>query len=202
MSDFTKNSEDMPKKPTRRNWLRNAATMATSAVLLLSFLTGCNKEGQLPQPPGGVGAEPDRSYHMKVNYTTTKGATAVGYLAPVGTQASTPYYSEFLVISEMSNSTKFKVYPATEGEGWQYLGTDDGLWLSLSYDGYLYRSNQSNRVAWKIDGGKLYSSYSRWKDYPAGSDYFPDPFVVNGYYAGVNFGKSKEFTNVELVSAP
>ncbi len=201
MTNFDKNPQDMTKKVSRRNLLRNAAITATSAFLLLSFLSGCRKETTTP-PGGGVGAEPDRWYHMKVNYTTTKGATAVGYLAKVGTQSSTPYYSEFLVISEMGNSAKFKLYPATEGEGWQYLGTDDGLWLSLSYDGYLYRANQSNRVAWKIDGGKLYSSYSRWKGYPAGSDYFPDPFVVNGYYAGVNFGKSKDFTNVELVSAP
>ena len=202
MTNFDKNPQDMTKKVSRRNLLRNAAITATSAFLLLSFLSGCKKDTTTP-PGGGLGAEPDRSYYMKVNYTTTKGATAVGYLGFVGTQASTPYYSEFLVNSEMGSGAKFKVYPADAvGDGWQYLSTDDGLWLSLSYDGYLYRSNQSNRVAWKIDGGKLYSSYSRWKGYAAGSDYFSNPFNVIGYYAGVNFGKSKDFTNVELVSAP
>ena len=200
MKDFDNNPQDMTKKVSRRNLLRNAAITATSAFLLLSFLSGCRKD--TTPPGGGVGAEPDKSYYMKVNYTTTKGVSEVGYLTKVGANASTPYYSEFLVISQMANGAKFKLYPAPDGEGWQYLATDDGLWLSLSYDGYLYRANQGNRVAWKIDGGKLYSSYSRWKGYPAGSDYFSNPFNVIGYYAGVNFGNSKDFTNVELVRAP
>jgi hypothetical protein len=44
MTDPTNKSEDMLKKLSRRNWLRNAAIAATSAVVLPSLLTGCTKE--------------------------------------------------------------------------------------------------------------------------------------------------------------
>jgi hypothetical protein len=38
MTDFAKNSEDMPKNPGRKNFLRNAAVAVTSCVVLCLFL--------------------------------------------------------------------------------------------------------------------------------------------------------------------
>lgn len=44
MTDPTTKPEDILKKLSRRNLLRNAAITATGAALLPAFLTGCNKD--------------------------------------------------------------------------------------------------------------------------------------------------------------
>ncbi len=60
MTDPTNNSEDILKKLSRRNWLRNATITATGAVVLPSFLTSCTKEVQdlikKNIPSGGLGS--------------------------------------------------------------------------------------------------------------------------------------------------
>jgi len=203
MTDPTNFSEDTLKKPGRRNWLRNAAMAATGALVLLLVLNGCTKEqwDHLKNPGGGVGGAQDTWYNLKVDYTIKKGKRAVGYLAPVGDNGGTPYYSYMRILD--GPATKFRVHPASDG--WQYLETDDGLWLTLSYGGFVYRDSQKS-VAWKIVDGKLYSDYSRWKDYPATSDLYGglngNIFAVEGYYVGVSQGVANELTNCELVPAP
>ena len=61
MTDSTKNSEEITKKVSRRNMLRDSAITATGVVLLPSFLTGCTKDawdyihGHRGHDGGGLG---------------------------------------------------------------------------------------------------------------------------------------------------
>src|SRR5215212_6766488 len=117
MTDSANKSDDILKKPIRRNSLRNAAMAATGALVLLLVLTGCTKEQwdhlkNTPSPGGGVGATPDIWYNLKVDYTIKKGKRAVGYLAPVGYNGTTPYYSYMRILD--GPSTKFRVHPASD----------------------------------------------------------------------------------------
>ncbi len=214
MTDPTNNSDDLLKKPGRRNWLRNAAIAATSALVLI--FTGCTKEqwdnvkGHVPG--GGLGSTPDIWFNLKVTYKDKDGNTSEGFMgriANISTRLSipTPQYWDYMKIGGKS---KFKRYPGRDGfELWQ---TSDGLWLTLSYYGWAYRSSEGDRVGWKIVDGKLYSDYSRWKDYPLGcrwdgGEKYYDEFrgiylrTPEAYYVGVDLGDDKVLTNCEFVLA-
>jgi len=204
------NRENMFKILSRRNWYRNTAIAATCAVML--FLTGCTKEvlDMLPKRSGGggLGSTPVNRYRFKANYRTQEGATKVGYFAPVETKWWVTDYSEILMVS--NSLLFFNVHSADElGAGWQYWKTSDGFWLSLSYAGFLYRSDSTNRVAWKIVNGKLYNNYwkpDNWQDYPAGAKYYGgfivNDFIIEGYYVGVGYANELTLTNCELVPVP
>ncbi len=192
----------MLKRLGRRNWLRNAAIMATSAVIL--FLTGCTKEQwdhlkNTPHPGGGLGSGPSIWYNLKVTYKDNDGKTSEGFMGPIGSSGA---YFEYMKIGGKST---FRLQPGENG--FNYLQLNDGRWLTLSYYGWAYRSDESDRVGWKIVDGKLYSDYSRWKDYPlgcqlSGGSGLPDaPPVPRDYYVGVNLGDDKVLTNCELVPA-
>lgn len=195
MTDFAKNSEDLSKKISRKNLLCKGAIMATSAVLLLTFLTGCKKEG--PAPGGGLGVEPAKWYVLKVTNIDAKAPTRVGYLAGISTEPAFSFH-DYMQIS--ASGWKFKVVPGPNG--FDYWQTDDGNWLSLRYNGWAYRSFENNRIGWKIVNGKLYNNYDRWKDYPLGCQYREDlDLIPAAYYVGVNLSNDNVF-NCEIVPAP
>ncbi|MEO6000159.1 MAG: hypothetical protein ABIN89_25195 [Chitinophagaceae bacterium] len=195
MTDFDKNPEGKPKKLPRRNLLRNAAIKATSAVLLLSFLTGCHKE--TPKPGGGVGAEPDKWYVLKVTNIDPKTPNAMGYLAGI---SSDPVFSFYDYMQISASGWKFKVHPGTNG--FDYWEISDGNYLSLRYNGWAYRAYESNKIGWKIVNGKLYNNYDRWKDYPIGCEYRSDlDLIPAAYYVGVGLTNNNQL-NVEIVPAP
>jgi hypothetical protein len=197
MTDFAKYSEDKPKKLSRRNLLRNAAITATSAVLLLSFLTGCNKDPTPAPPGGGLGGTPDQWYVLKVTNTNPKTPNTVGYLAGISSEPSFSFY-DYMQIS--AAGWKFKVHPGTNG--FNYWEMNDGNYLSLKYDGWAYRSYEKNKVGWKIVDGKLYTDYARWKDYPLGAEYRWDLDIIPAaYYVGVNLANNNVF-NCEMTPAP
>jgi hypothetical protein len=204
MSDPIKKPKDVVARLTRRSWLHNATMAATSAVMLFFVLTGCTKEQwdhlkNTPHPGGGLGSGPSIWYNLKVTYKDNEGKTREGFMGPIGTGGD---YFEYMKIGGKS---KFRLHPGENG--FEYWEIDDGLWLTLSYWGWAYRSDSSNRVGWKIVNGKLYSDYSRWEDYPLGcewyssSDYWDSPDVPPAYYVGVDLGDDKVLTNCELVPA-
>jgi len=192
----------IPKRLSRRNWLGNAVIMATTAVVSLLFLSGCTKEqwdqvtGHLPG--GGVGAEPAATYVLKVTYQDERGVTKVGYLGGIANDPAFSFY-DYMQIS--ASGWKFTKSPAANGfEYWQFA--IDNNYLSLRYNGWAYRSYQSNRIGWKIVNGKLYSDYDRWKDYPLGTQFRQDlDLIPAAYYVGVNLANNNVFT-CELVPSP
>jgi hypothetical protein len=164
--------------------------------------TGCTKEqlglikGQLPG--GGVGAEPATSYVLKVTYKDEKGSTQVGYLGGISSDPLFSFYDYMQINS--AGGWKFKKHAGVNG--FEYWEMSDGNWLSLRYNGWAYRSLEGNRIGWKIVDGKLYSDYSRWKDYPLGCQFRQDlDLIPAAYYVGVNLSNNNVFT-CELVPAP
>lgn len=206
MTDPTNISEDMLKKPGRRNWLRNAAIAVTSAVVMASFLTGCTKE-QFPLPGGGhgggVGGSPDAWYYLKGTFKDENGNTQTGYLRGEGEFRADPqwYYMVMGVYSDPEGSAKFRFHASDSGDGWQFWEMSDGYWLSILSTGTAYRSGQGNRTAWKIINGKLYTNYYRaWTDQALGAQWYHTA-VSNAYYTSVNYGSEFAITNCELVPA-
>ncbi len=102
--------------------------------------------------------------------------------------------------------SRIRLHPA--GDGWAYLETTDGNWLSITRSGWLYNNSDSTkRVAWKIVDGKLYNLYwnkDNWKEYPAGARRDLSDWDVEryNYYAGVGLDEKYTLTNCELVPAP
>ncbi len=193
MADLIKKQEGVLKKLSRRNWLRNAAIMATSAVML--FLTGCTKEqwdnvkGHVPGG-GSVGGEQDTWYKLKVTY----------YPDPLWAMTRVDYMGQIDDYMIIGNQYKFRLYPGQNG--FNYLQLEDGSWMNLTYSGWAYSSSEEDRVGWKIVDGKMYSNYTRWKDYPLGCQWREPLAGFKAYYVGVNFGDHYVLTNCEFVPAP
>ena len=197
MTNRTNNSEDMLKKRSRRNWLSNAAIMATGALLLMSILTGCTKE----VPGGGVGGGSDSWYNLRAFYQFDPKTTAdTVYLAQENDWHGDPDWYWIKVTTYKSNATKFKLHRADAGNGWQWLETNDGYWLSMTFSGSVYLSGFGNKVAWKIINGKLYTNYAVWNDYPLSAQYYTG-FNSPAYYVGVNWRGQYLLTGCELVPA-
>lgn len=103
---------------------------------------------------------------------------------------------------------KYKLHPA--GDGWAYLETTDGNWLSVTRSGWLYNNSDSTkRAAWKIVDGKLYNLYwnkDNWKEYPAGARLDVDGFTGRmfrwRYFVGVGLNEQYTLTNCELIPVP
>lgn len=196
MTDFTKNSEHMPKKSDRRNWLRNIAIVVTGAVVL--SITGCSKDIQFPCGDD-TATNPDTWYNLRALYSYNGKTTDTVYLAGESDWQADPQWYFMKITKSRDEASKFKLHQADAGNGWQWWEVSDGYWLSMMYSGSAYRSGQNNRVAWKITDGKLYTNYNRWKNYPLQSQYFS--FLVSpAYYAAVNYGDDKyTLTDCELV---
>lgn len=187
----------------RRSWLRGAALAAGSALVLSSLFTSCTKDHwddiREQLPGGGLGSSPSTWYYLKVNYRNRDGGTSVGYLAPIGENATTAFYDYMKVTDYKAYASKFKLHDA--GNGWKYWEVDDGNWLSLRFNGWAYRSTEGNRVGWKIVNNKLYTNYSRWQDYPMGAQWRDDLLLIPfAYYVGANLGDDYVMT-CELVPA-
>ncbi|CAA9484457.1 MAG: hypothetical protein AVDCRST_MAG96-1183 [uncultured Segetibacter sp.] len=177
MTDPTNKSEDMLKKLSRRNWLRNAAIAATSAVALPSLLTGCTKEQwnhlkNTPYPGGGVGGAQDYGVMKCTNIVTNEFR---GYLGTYGFE-----YAD--IVSDISAAEKFRwyiyesdlyleryTYPNNRylglyrSEGVDYA--DYGLWTITGWvNAVLYNSDKS--ISLKADPRrKLYKyddNYLAW----------------------------------------
>ena len=181
---------DNLKKQSRRIWLRNAAIALTGAVLLI--FTGCTKDPWLNVKAnvpgsGGLGSNPDTWYNLKVLYLDQFRFVTKGYVSP---------FWEYMAVKDRS---RFKLYPGENG--FTYLQLEGGDWLSLSYAGWAYHSDKENRVGWKIVNGKMYSDYSRWKDYPLGCQWKMSIYGFEAYYVGVNLMNGNEFV-CELTPAP
>ena len=214
MTDPTNKPEDMLKKLSRRNWLRNAAIAATSAVALPSLLTGCTKEQwnhlkNTPHPGGGLGNEPSVWYHLQVNYTDKDGNARQGYLGPVDPSSdpnwwATRNWAEMLVGGTFRS--KFKLHPRSDG--WDEWEIDDGYYLSVHGYGekFFFRDdyypedpiNGDINVGWSIINGKLYNNY--YVNKPAGCEYWSFGDTVPGYYVGCDLNNDNVFT-CELVPA-
>jgi hypothetical protein len=177
MTDPTNKSEDMLKKLSRRNWLRNAAIAATSAVALPSLLTGCTKEQwnhlkNTPHPGGGVGGAQDYGVMKCTNIVTNEFR---GYLG-----TATNQYAD--IVSDISAAAKFKWYSyyselylerQTEPND-RYLGVgvtlsgityaDYGLWTPTGWvNAVLYNSDKS--ISLKADPRRKlyeYDDYVCW----------------------------------------
>jgi hypothetical protein len=141
MTDPTNKSEDMLKKLSRRNWLRNAAIAATSAVALPSLLTGCTKEQwdhlkNTPYPGGGLGGAPNDYGVMKCTNIYTN--EFLGYLGTASDQYAT-------IVSDISSATQFK-------------------WYSYESDLYLARQTtpQDRYLAVYPFAGVDYATYGLW----------------------------------------
>ena len=200
---------DNPKSLSRRSWIRKAAITATSAVMLLFVLSGCTKEQWddviEKVPGGGLGSAPSGWYYLKATYKDRNGDTLVGYLGAVSQSAGSTDYDNMRMGSQ-PYATKFKPEAAEAGDGWQYLETDDGWWLSARLSQWLFRSAHYNRIAWKIVGGKLYTNYTNsvigtsWNNLPVGSIFDSGPLTTAAEYVGLGMGTP--LTNCELVQAP
>lgn len=196
MTNPTNNSEDVLKKLSRRNWLGNAAIAVAGAVVLIFI--GCTKEkwdnvkGHVPG--GGVGSQQDTLYQLKLTYRDQYGQRLRDQYIGL--------YWQYIAVDR--SAEKFKLYPGkngfyylqSTGNGWR---SGNGDWLSLKYNGWAYHSDEDNRVGWKIVDGKLYSDYSRWKDYPLSCQWGSTIFGFESYYAGVNLGDDNVLTDCELV---
>jgi hypothetical protein len=104
-----------------------------------------------------------------------------------------------------SAGMKFKRHPATQfGQGWEFLEAEDGTFLNLGYDGWVYRDTEKE-IAWMIVNGKLLHNYSRWEGYYIGAQerggLVSNPFNVQAYYAGVGLGDQNLLSNVMFVPA-
>ena len=204
MTDPTNNSNDILKKPGRRNWLRNAAMAATGALMLLLVLTGCTKEqwDHLKNTPtgGGLGGTQDTWYRLKVTYKDENNVAHTAYLGAAGGSYGETDWDNMVM---GGYDRKFKLYPA--GDGYDYWEISDGYWLSMRLSGWAYRSFYGQRIGWKIVDGKLYNSYwypENWQDHPMGADWREGVFTSKGYYMGVDLGADKVLTNCVLEAAP
>jgi len=197
MTNIANNSDDKFKKPGRSNWLRNAAMVVTGTLVLLLVLTGCTKEqwDHLKHGSGGgdVGSGPSDWYKLKVTYKTTEGKLDSAYMGPIG-EPSLPAYWDYMQIGGGSGA-KFRLHPGQNG--FEYWEMDNGYWLSIRYDGWLWETNMGDRVGWKIVNGQLFTDYSRWSDGPMGTVY-RSALVTNAYYVGAELGADAHFT-CELV---
>jgi hypothetical protein len=212
MTNPTPNREDVLKRLSGRNWLHNAAIVLTSAFVL--FLAGCTKEQwymvKNPKPGGGLGSSPEQWYKLRATYLNQDNPSPQkndyqlnGYLGPT----KTIDYPNYVEIGG-DYPDRYKLQPA--GDGWVYLETTEGYWLSITRSGWLYNNSDSTRkVAWKIVDGKLYNLYwnkDNWTEYPAGArmdlaDFYP-PYVEWNYFASVGLDEKYTLTNCELVPAP
>jgi len=205
MTDPTNNSEDIRKKPGRRNWLSNAAMAATGAVVLPSFLTGCHKDVwdklKGPLPGGGLGSSPlpNTYYYLKLTYQSKDSDPLHrdpknGFLGPL---LYPNIAFENYIAANTNEPLAFRLHPA--GDGWAYWETDDRTWLRLTKTGWAFlSSDENNRVAWKIVDGKLYNLYwnkENWENYPAGARFDPS----HNAYVGVGLADYLTLTNCELV---
>ncbi len=202
MTDPTNNSDDMLKKPSRRNWLRNAAMAATGALVLLLVLTGCTKELQdiIKNPGGGLGGTPDKWYVLKVTYKDRNNVPQEGYMGASSHSSGQTDWDNMVI---KGYTSKFKLHP--RGDGFDDWEIDDGYWLSMRATGWAYRSYYAQRIGWKIVDGKLYNNYwdpNKWQNYPAGSQWGEGLFTSKGYYVGVDLGADRVLTNCTLVPAP
>ncbi|MEO5889703.1 MAG: hypothetical protein ABIQ31_05585 [Ferruginibacter sp.] len=182
--------------------LRNLVIVLTGAVVL--SLTSCSKDVQLPG--GSLGSSPTKWsslfpatwYNLRAIYTYSADTV---YLAGVADSISLDkqwYYMK--LTNSKAEASKFRVHLSDDENGWLWLQMRDGHWLSMTYNGYAYRSDFDNKVAWKIIDHKLYTNYNRWKDYPLEAEYF-DLFTSDAYYAGVNFGDQYLLTGFQFVPA-
>ncbi len=194
MTNRTSNLDDMTKKLSRRNLLRNAAISATSAFLLLLFLTGCHKEAQLP------GSSSDTWYNLRAFYQFDPKTTDTVYLAQENHWHGDPQWYFMKITTYKSDAAKFKLHQADAGKGWQWWETNDGYWLSMTFSGSVYLSSFTNKIAWKIVHGKLYTNCAVWENWPLSAQY--NSFLVSpAYYVGVNYREQYLLTGCELVPA-
>ncbi|MEO5889702.1 MAG: hypothetical protein ABIQ31_05580, partial [Ferruginibacter sp.] len=112
-----------------------------------------------------------------------------------------PQWFYMQLTKSQAEASKFKMHVAIQSNGWNWWEISDGNWLSLTFNGFAYRSGLDNKVAWKIVGGKLYNDYAIAKDFPLAAAYYS--FLVSpAYYVGVNYGDQYVLTGCELVPVP
>ncbi len=176
MPDTIKKQQGVFKNRSSKNWLRKAAIRATSFIMILFVLNSCTKEqrddviGKVPG--GGLSSTPDQWYYLEVTYKNKFGNPMESRVGP---------YFEYMVVW---GSYKFKLHPGENG--FNYLQLEDSSWMTLSFSGWAYHSTEGDRVGWKIVDGKLYTDYTRWKDYPLACQWGSNIFGFEAYYVGVN----------------
>ncbi|HLL41989.1 MAG TPA: hypothetical protein VK369_02570 [Segetibacter sp.] len=192
MTDPTNKSEDMLKKLSRRNWLRNAAIAATSAVALPSLLTGCTKEQwnhlkNTPYPGGGVGGAQDYGVMKCTNIVTNE---FLGYLG-----TATNEYAD--IVSDISAASKFK---------WRSDGSD--LYLQKqtapTYDRYLGIGVTLSGITyadyglWTITGWTKAVLYNSDKSISLKEDPRRKLYEYNGYVCWTNGESNQNILAFEL----
>jgi hypothetical protein len=150
----------------------------------------------LPLPDGVVEApSPDTWYYLKANYLNESGEDVVGYLSPLGSNATQSFW-DYIVMGGIGGACQFQLQDV-DGRGWaKWLIKEDGNHLCLKATGWYYRASAyTSRFA--IVDGKLYNDY--WRG-PAGAVY-RSILVSSGYYVGQDLGDRVTLTNCELVPA-
>ena len=196
MTDPTNKPEDMLKKLSRRNWLRNAAIAATSAVALPSLLTGCTKEQwnhlkNTPHPGGGVGSTPSGWYNLKVTFQNEHYNTDDGYLRPKGGEG---LCQDDMIVGGKDKASRFRLHPTEDGwADWEianliFIDPSAPYYLTMKVSGWVAQESFDNRKSWKIKNGKLYTNWDYWGDYPMGVEWKQGDldFCDQGYYVGAN----------------
>jgi hypothetical protein len=151
----------------------------------------------LALPAGtAVTTDPDAWYSLKAHYLSESGEDLVGYLSPLGPNATQSFWDYIVMREDIASACQFQLQDV-DARGWaKWLIKDDGYHLCLKATGWYYRASAyTSRFA--IVDGKLYNDY--W-DGPAGAVY-RDILVSSGYYVGQDLGDRVALTQCELVPA-
>lgn len=149
----------------------------------------------LPLPDGVVAtADPATWYRLKADYLGESGENRVGYLSPLGPNATQSFWDYIVMLDNPDAACQFQLQDV-DGRGWaKWLIKEDGNHLCLKATGWYYRAS-AYTARFAVVGGKLYNDY--WSG-PAGAVY-RSFLVSSGYYVGQDLGDRVTLTNCELV---
>jgi hypothetical protein len=151
----------------------------------------------LALPTGtALSADADAWYCLKANFLNESGESRVGYLSPLGPNATESFWDYIVMREGIAAACNFQLQDV-DSRGWaKWLIKEDGNHLCLKATGWYYRASAyTSRFA--VVDGKLYNDY--W-DGPAGAVY-RSALVSSGYYVGQDLGDGVTLTNCQLVRA-
>ncbi len=154
-------------------------------------------EGEpLPLPAGTVAAaDADSWYYLRARYLSESGQELVGYLCPLGPNATQSFWDYIVMRPDVAGACQFKLED-TDDRGWsKWLIKEDGNHLCLKATGWYYRAS-AYTARFAIIDGELHNDY--WRG-PAGAVY-RSFLVSSGYYVGQDLGDRATLTDCALVA--